>query len=160
MKWGSILTGVWLGVLIVPALDSLTPIRETSAYRAATGRSPFAGVTVTSIEASGPTLVVSGHMVKRRCEFLSLSAYVERNGAWERAWVDTSGEDASRPVGNRSPGGQSWGPWAVRVTPPGPTPDQWRIWAHHRCPEDGGLTQSNLFAQGPWPQTSRGHDAR
>lgn len=129
-----------------PLLDRLG---ETRAWRDLAARTPFHSVTVTVADLVPGGAVLAGEMVKRRCAYRGLSAYIHAAGVWQRAQIDTAPEDARRPPGDRPavPGAQLWGPWVILWQSP-PVPVEWAIYAHHACPE--GL-QVNLFARGAWP---------
>lgn len=147
---GRVYLAVILIVLAWPAVAaSWQHLSESRAWRDLTGRTPFHSVTVTRSALTPRGAELAGEMVKRRCEYLGLSAYVRVGEAWSRAVLDTSPEDAHRPAGDRPsmPEAQLWGPWLVVWQAP-PTPSRWSIYAHHRCRE--GL-QVNLFAAGDWP---------
>lgn len=154
-SWSVFRRQMWVGLLvtvaiiIVPLLTHGVEISETRIFREVMGRMPFANVTVTGQKLTGGEMAVWGTMVKRRCEYRGLSAYVERGGVWVRAWIDTRPEDTLRPGGDRpaSPDAQTWGVWSIRILPPDPAPRSWRIFAHHLCPRG---PQVNLFAQGEW----------
>ena len=122
---------------------------ESRVWRDLTRQTPFHSVTVTRSALTPRGAELSGEMVKRRCEYAGLSAYVQVGPAWKRAALDTSPEDASSPTGDRPslPEAQMWGPWVV-VWAAADTPAKWAIYAHHRCSE--GM-QINLFADGGWP---------
>lgn len=142
-----ILSFVLLWPLFAAQVQHLT---ETRWWRDATARTPFHSVTVTSSEATATGARVAGEMVKRRCEFAGLSAYLRIGAVWERSALDTTPEDSTRPPGDRPslPDAQLWGPWVIVWTGP-PDPAEWAIYAHHRCPEG---PQVNLFAAGRWPR--------
>lgn len=154
-SWWWAIVGFWVGLLVVPGLDRITPYRDTPTYRHAMGLMPFRDVAVEDARPDGAALVVRGRMTKMRCTFVRMTASVERDhtGRWDRGWVDTAREGAEKYGGNRPPGVQSWGPWTIRVDPdPRDPPTRWQIWAHHQCPEDDGGSQVNLFAEGAWPR--------
>ena len=139
-----------IAVLTWPALSEAgRRIAESRAWRDLTGQTPFHSVTVTRSSLTPRGAELSGEMVKRRCEYAGLSAYVMIGPAWVRARIDTRPEDAVRPPGDRPslPQAQLWGPWVIEWRGP-PDPSGWAIYAHHRCP-DG--PQVNLFAAGIWP---------
>lgn len=136
--------------LALPVLFSaLNHATEARWYRDLVAITPFHGVTVSDIRSTARGAAVSGQMIKRRCEYVSLSAYIRNGLVWERAAIDTSPEDQKRPPGNRPslPDAQLWGPWVILWSAP-PVPLDWVIYAHHRCPEGD---QVNEFARGPWP---------
>lgn len=139
-----------IAVLTWPAISEAgRRIAESRAWRDLTGQTPFYSVTVTRAGLIDRGAELSGEMVKRRCEYAGLSAYVRIGPAWVRARIDTRPEDAVRPPGDRPslPDAQLWGPWVIEWRGP-PNPFGWAIYAHHRCP-DG--PQVNLFAAGVWP---------
>jgi hypothetical protein len=114
---------------------------------------PFHSVSVTEADLTPEGLMLEGEMVKRRCEFAGLTAYVTRlDGRRHRTFLDTAPEDGQRPAGNRppSPRQQLWGPWIIFYGGP-QVPLSWEIYASHDCPEEK-LPQTNLFAAGDWPQ--------
>ena len=124
-------------------------LMESRLARDLTHRTPYHSVTVTSADLTDRGAALAGEMVKRRCVYAGLSAYVRIGPVWERAQIDTTGEDTVRPPGDRPSvdGAQLWGPWVIVWQPP-PAPEAWAIYAHHTCPEGG---QVNLFASGAWP---------
>ena len=139
-----------LAVLAWPALtEAGRRIAESRAWRDLTWQTPFHSVVVTRASLTTRGAELSGEMVKRRCEYAGLSAYVLIGHAWVWARIDTRPEDAMRPPGDRPslPQAQLWGPWVIEWRGP-PDPSEWAIYAHHRCP-DGA--QVNLFAAGDWP---------
>lgn len=140
--------------LLALLIGSLHPLfdrlAETRAWRDLTARTPVHSVTVTRASLTPRGAELAGEMVKRRCEYAGLSAYVRIGPVWQRAQIDTSAEDTVRPPGDRPsvPGAQLWGPWVI-VWRPASAPEAWAIYAHHRCPEG---PQVNLFAAGRWPR--------
>ena len=137
-------------VLAWPIITSVWHhVGESRVWRDLTGQTPFHSVTVTRSAQMPRGAELSGEMVKRRCEYAGLSAYVRVGAAWERAVLDTRPEDARRPTGDRPslPEAQLWGPWVIVWGAPD-EPSRWSIYAAHRCPQ--GL-QVNLFASGGWP---------
>ena len=95
------------------------------------------------------SLTLQGTMVKRRCTFADLSAYITGAQGRERAWLDKSAENKRRPSGDRpaSDTPQAWGPWTIRHS--GPPATKWEIITVHNCPEG---QQTNVFASGEWPK--------
>ncbi|MFB2530725.1 hypothetical protein ACEYYA_00990 [Paracoccus sp. p3-h83] len=151
--WRRIRLGIWVAPLAL-IVGYWPAIGETRLARDLLLRTPFLAVAVTESQVLPRGIKVSGHMVKRRCDYRALSAYVLSGDRWRRALIDTSPEDAVAPGGNRPPGSQSWGPWLIEVRG-GVVPTAWRIFAHHLCPEDRGVAQVNLFAQGEWRDAQR-----
>lgn len=117
----------------------------------ATQQTPFYAVHVTKQELTPRGVSLMGDMIKRRCEWTGLSAYVKVNGLLYRTIVDVSGETKIRPPGNRSPTPepQAWGDWLVLWPIKRDRPTSWQIWAEHQCPDES-TTRVNLFAKGPW----------
>lgn len=79
-----------IAVLTWPAISEAgRRIAESRAWRDLTGQTPFYSVTVTRAGLIDRGAELSGEMVKRRCEYAGLSAYVRIGPAWVRARIDT-----------------------------------------------------------------------
>ena len=133
-------------LLIAPAANMIS---ETRWWRDATDLTPFSDVVVAHQQIVPTGLEISGTMLKRRCEYLGLDAYVTLHGIRYRTAIDTGPEDAKRPGGSRAPtrGPQAWGPWVIEWS--GQVPQAWSIWARHQCPHEP-VPEVNLFARGEW----------
>lgn len=147
--WSRIVFGVLLLLVMLPVYRNLI---ETRFYRDVTFATPFYAVVVTHLDVGPDGLTLNGEMIKRRCEYQSMDAYITRGLLNERVILDTAPEDGQRPTGNRqpSPKAQLWGPWLIKVSATLPPPDTWEIYANHLCPD--GQIQHNLFAEGAWPK--------
>lgn len=126
-------------------------LEDNRTYRDLIGITPFYGVTVDSQQMVSDGLLVTGTMIKRRCTFDGLSAYVTTKAGRFRVSVDTAPEDGQRPAGNRppSPLPQLWGPWRIDFEGVIDPVTHWQIFAHHDCPERTTIAD-NLFAEGDW----------
>lgn len=119
-------------------------------FRDLTMQTPFYAVTAEA-EAVDGGLAVRGTMVKRRCKYQGLRAYVIRaSGVRMPVPLDLSPETRVWGGGSRPPSdiAEAWGPWVISAPLSGRAA-AWEIFAFHRCP-DGG-EQVNLFAAGRWP---------
>lgn len=141
-----------LVVLCALALFILWPrLAEVRVIRDVLGLTPFHSVTVEAVSPGAHGVMISGTMVKARCEWRGMSAYAsDAEGRRERVQIDLQPEDAIRPPGNRPPGAQEWGPWEIYAPPTIGQPIRWEVHAHHRCPVIA-VNQINLFASGDWP---------
>jgi hypothetical protein len=146
-----------LAALAVLAMWGLGPefnswLIESRPARDLLGMTPFHHVEVSRIDLDPDGVLIAGEMIKRRCEFVGLSAYVRfADGMRERTRLDTTPEDVRRPGGDRpaSREGQAWGPWLILRPVHSARAVWWQVYAHHRCPGDT-VVQTNLFAEGPW----------
>lgn len=138
---------VAVAIFILPSLSN--HLMESRWFRDVARLTPFHSVTVDDTHLTDGGALVVGQMVKRRCEYHHLTAYVIfSNGYRRRVHLDTSPEGG--PQGNRpsSRSSEAWGPWKIVAAGRGIA--RWEIFAHHKCPERGTI-QSNLFATGDWP---------
>ncbi|WP_406735900.1 hypothetical protein [Thioclava sp. GXIMD4215] len=145
---------IWvLAVIIVLAVAEpwIRQAQSSRAWRDFTGQTPFVSVSVTGASVTPEGLQAMGDMVKRRCEYRGLAAYVIIGGTSYRAVVDTSGEDDLRPPGSRPPNRlrQPWGPWLIVWSAEKAIPERYELWAYHQCPREK-VVQVNLFASGDW----------
>ncbi len=118
-------------------------------FRDITMQTPFYSVTAEAEPVDGG-LAVRGTMVKRRCEYQGLRAYVVRaNGLRLPVALDVSPETDVWGGGSRPPSemAEVWGPWVISAPLFGHAAG-WEIFAFHLCPN--GRVQVNLFAAGPW----------
>lgn len=138
-------------LVLVPLWPWMERASETRLWRDLTGQTPFHSVTVDGRDLTPEGLAIWGQMVKRRCEFVDLTAYVRAGNRWSRVVLDRSPEDSARPPGDRPalPDAQEWGPWVIRSGIP--APEAWAVWARHKCPGEA-VSQQNLFATGDWPE--------
>ena len=132
-------------------------LEESRTYRDLIGITPFYRVQIADQVLVPDGILVSGSMIKRRCEFDGLSAYVTTAAGRFRAQVNTRPEDRLRPTGNRppSPDAQLWGPWLISADVMLHEITAWEIYARHICPENNGVSD-NLFARGPWADVAAG----
>jgi len=128
------------------ARDALSEYRW---FRDITMQTPFHAVTAEAELVDGG-LAVRGTMVKRRCEYRGLRAYVVRaDGLRVPVALDESPETEVWGGGSRPPSraAEAWGPWVISAPGYGRAA-KWQIFALHLCPD--GRVQVNLFAAGPW----------
>lgn len=156
-KWASrqwVLMAIFVACLAVgPVQNALSYVYETRAYRDMTLSTPFYQVipdqqTVSQDERE---ITLHGTFIKRRCTFVSLSAYLyDAKGVGHLVTVDTDAESKARPRGNRQPSDkpQEWGPWTIESYTM-EKPITYEIWVRHTCPEDSA-PQENLFISGVW----------
>ncbi|MER5171577.1 hypothetical protein [Thioclava kandeliae] len=125
--------------------------QSSRAWRDFTGQTPFVAVTVTAQNVTPEGLQLMGDMIKRRCEYRGLAAYVIIGGKGYRTVVDTSPEEELRPPGSRPPNrrAQPWGPWEIKWSAEKAIPESYELWAYHQCPGEKTV-QTNLFASGKW----------
>lgn len=120
-------------------------------FRNLTLQTPFHSVSREYMLA-GETLVVRGSMVKRRCTYGFLRAYVRsEEGPRRPAKIDDTPESSLWGGGSRPPSKapEAWGPWHLDYFSDEP-PNEWEVWVFHECPD--GTTQWNLFTYGQWPR--------
>ncbi len=142
-------------IIVIALMLGLYPslsnhLMESRWFRDVARLTPFHSVTVDDTQMTDGGVLVMGQMVKRRCEYHRLTAYVIfSNGYRRRVHLDTSPEGGAQ--GNRpsSRSSEAWGPWKIVAAGRGIV--RWEIFAHHKCPERGTI-QSNLFATGDWPE--------
>lgn len=137
---------IFLGMFWLMAPAFFPAMTEHRTYRDVLGITPYHSVEVRSQKVVGDGLIVEGVMVKRRCAFWSMEAYVILPGSTSyRVDVDTSKDKR----GNRAPSysRQTWGPWKIPWT--GNLPASWEISTEHVCPDES-LPQVNTFAEGAW----------
>jgi hypothetical protein len=128
------------------ARDALSEYRW---FRDITMQAPFYAVSAEAEPVDG-SLTVRGTMVKRRCEYQGLRAYVVRaDGLRMPVPLDVSPETEVWGGGSRPPSeiAEAWGPWVISAPGHGRA-ERWEVFAFHRCPN--GRMQVNLFADGPW----------
>ncbi|WP_406870273.1 hypothetical protein ABEB22_10825 [Thioclava sp. 'Guangxiensis'] len=145
---------IWvLAAIIVLAVAEpwIRQAQSSRPWRDFTGQTPFVAVTVTAQNVTPEGLQLMGDMVKRRCEYRGLAAYVVIGGTSYRAVVDTSAEEELRPLGSRPPNRlkQPWGPWEIVWPAAKAIPERYELWAYHQCPREKTV-QVNLFASGKW----------
>lgn len=128
--------------------------------RAVLRLTPFHSVTAVLVSWSENSVTVRGTMVKRRCEIVSMSAYVTGpEGYQELVKLDRSAEDKRRAAGkplingemiDRPPSEipQAWGPWTITDPTPESPAVGWSVHTVHDCPEG---RQTNVFISGDWP---------
>ena len=122
-------------------------------FRDITMQTPFYEVTVEAKPVAGG-LVVRGTMIKRRCTYQGLRAYVVRaSGLRLPVAPDLSPETDVWGGGSRPPSelAEAWGPWVISA-PVFDHASGWEIFAFHLCPN--GRVQANLFVAGPWPSAN------
>lgn len=155
-----LLVGLMLSVFLLMGNFMFTALIEQRWFRDVTGQTPFHSVAllrsvVNPIENS---ITVSGTMIKRRCQFQSLTGYItDHEGIRHRVVVNTEPEEILTGIsGNRPPSNEAetWGPWLLSfavevVVEQQLTPISWEIWVHHECPTRPNK-QSNIFAWGDW----------
>ena len=141
-------------VLAAAVFSALQPyfhlITESRTYRELTLQMPFSNV-MHAAEATGDhQITIYGTMIKRRCTFVSLAAYVSDGIIRTPASLDTTPEEAVWGGGSRPPSdrAEAWGPWVITDPTPG-IASAWEVYATHSC---HGQRQTNLFARGSWPQ--------
>lgn len=151
-----LIVGLMIGVFLLVGNSTVTALSEQRWFRDATGQTPFHSVALlrSVVNPTENSITVSGTMVKRRCQFQSLTGYITDNeGIRHRVFVNTKPEEIMTGVsGNRPPSNEAetWGPWLLTfVVEQELTPVSWEIWAHHECP-NRPVRQSNIFAWGDW----------
>ena len=124
-------------------------LQPSPTFRAWVGMQAYDSIEPVIVAYDDTSLTLRGTMIKRRCTFESVSAFITGAEGYERAWLDNSVETARRPDGNRpvSDTPQAWGPWTIRHY--GPPATNWEIVTVHDCPEG---SQTNVFAKGDWPK--------
>lgn len=146
--------GILLAVTIISGLSAMwDSMSDRKWFRDLTLQTPFHGVSAQAQPVPGG-LAVRGTMIKRRCEYQGLLAYVVRgNGLRVPVALDVSPETDVWGGGSRPPSetAETWGPWVI-IAPLNGHAAGWEIFAVHLCPD--GRTQVNLFAAGPWPQAN------
>ena len=117
------------------------------------GITPFTDVVVYGTVAEPTGIIIQGEMVKVRCDYSAMVAYVKvKDGPRFRFPVDTSVEDGRGVSGNRHPSAdtQGWGPWKIHYSGGLGRAEAWEIWVDHvKCPSKP-TEQRNLFAAGDW----------
>lgn len=139
------------GALIASVMQPyLHLISESRTFRDLTLQTPFHSVTVSAEAVEGDRIIIEGTMVKRRCLFLALNAYVSDGVIRMPAPIDTTIEESIWGGGSRPPSrdAETWGPWGIVNPSPNPAVS-WEVYTSHSC---RGIRQSNLFARGPWPE--------
>lgn len=135
---------ILLGSLLIPRLP------EYRWYRDFTALTPFHGVELISTKVISNSIMIEGVLIKRRCNFLSLTGYVINDlGRRARVVVDTSYRK-SPASGNRPTSSlpEDWGPW--QLISPFDNPVKWEIYAEHEKCATPPKEQTNLFASGEW----------
>jgi len=140
--------GVGVALAIMVSSLVLPRFPEYRWYRDITLLTPFHSVVLSSVYIENSSIVITGHMIKRRCVYKSLTGYVvSKDGHRFRVPVDTSPENTSKIETNRPPSlkSESWGPWKVTNTITDIIPIAVEIYAQHvKCPTEP-VVQSNLF---------------
>lgn len=151
-----LIVGLFIGVFILIGNFTLASLNEQRWFRDVTQQSPFHSVALLSsvVNPMENSITVRGTMVKRRCQFDSLTGYITDNeGIRHRVFVNTEPEEIMTGItGNRPPSdeAETWGPWLLTfIVAQELRPVSWEIWAHHLCPT-GSRIQANLFAEGEW----------
>lgn len=151
-----LLVGAIIGFFILVGQFTMTALNEQRWFRDVTAQTPFHSVALlrSVVNPMENSITVSGTLVKRRCEFQSLTGYItDDEGIRQRVFVNTRPEEIITGIsGNRPPSDEAerWGPWLLTfVVDSGVKPVSWEIWAHHNCP-NRPLIQSNIFAWGDW----------
>lgn len=124
-------------------------LQPSPTFRALVGMQAYDHVEPVIVAYDDRNLTLRGTLIKRRCTFVSVSAFVTGVQGHELVWLDMAEETARRPTGNRpiSDTPQAWGPWTIRHF--GPPAVDWEIVTVHDCPEG---EQTNVFAYGDWPK--------
>lgn len=137
---------IFIGMIWLMAPVFFPALTEYRAYRDALGLTPYHSVEVRNQKVVSDGLIIDGIMVKRRCTFKSMEAYVVLPDTTSYR-VDVDSFKDKR--GNRAPSSsrQLWGPWKIPWT--GTTPASWEISTEHICPDES-LPQVNTFATGAW----------
>ncbi len=127
-------------------------LQPSPAFRSLVGMQAYDHVEPVIVSYDESTLVLEGTLIKRRCTFASVAAFITGNKGHEQAWLDKSAETTRRPSGNRpiSDTPQAWGPWTIKHY--GPPAVDWEIITVHDCPEG---PQTNVFAHGDWPKEGK-----
>lgn len=132
-------------------------ILESRTLRDLFGITPFHSVILLRAEVSegGDSILLEGSMIKRRCAYLSASAYTERGDVLKLASLDFSPEGGKDTTDNRMPSDapQAWWPW--RVTTVLSDPERVLIYIRHNCPNEP-LPQGNLFLDVEWAAYPKG----
>lgn len=157
-----IVLSLWVVVGVHEAITDYLKDRYQDAVLTQDGRvkygvMPFDQVTVTSAQLSDRGLDIEGLMRKLQCDYDGMTAYtLQRDGTVRRVRIDSSPEDVisgstgSRPAVDAL---QHWGVWRIMPSVGG-DPVGWSIYVRHTgCPK-GPTVQTNLFAEGPWPQNT------
>ena len=153
---GVVFTLVLLFLSLLPAKIISDTFTDTRSERDFFSLTPFKDVELYYAEVSedNQSIAVGGTMVKVRCVFDKLTAYItDSDGTKYRVLIDHN----SPVKGNRPeiPENQAWGPWSVmanivNVYGAELNPVLWEIYAHHHSCPSAPYMQTNLFASGPW----------
>jgi len=150
-----LIMGVVAAVIIMIGSIFVPLVQETRTYRDVVGITPFHGVRVygSELNAEKTAITIYGELIKRRCTFEELIAYVvDESGLRHIAVLDTTPENAGEV--NRPPSkvAESWGPWEISVGGEDGeiVPVAWQIFAAHTQCDSPPYNQINLFADGPW----------
>lgn len=142
---------VIIAITIFSVFSNYARLSEQRWYRDFTRATPFHSVVLNNSALSEEGLLISGEMVKRRCAFQDLRAYlVFASGAQLPVKVNTSTEQVRWGGGDRapSPNTQAWGAWLLEWS--GATsPVSFDVYAIHQCPGEM-IRQTNLFVHGSW----------
>lgn len=149
-----LMAGVICAIILLVGSLAFQRLDEYRWFRDVTLLTPFHDVTVDYSFVDGKVLTVGGQLIKRRCDFEDMIAYVTgEDGTRRRLIVDPSpeirltGTDKTRPPSSES---EAWGPWEIYNQYTDLTPVSWEIYIDHvRCPSPPE-NQTNLFAYGPW----------
>lgn len=125
-------------------------------YRTLFNIIPFTNVYVHRTILEDNTLYIEGEMVKLRCTFSSLVAYIyDEHGLGYRIPLNDKVEASKNKNSNRpaSKKAQKWGPWSITI--PEDLRDikftSYEVFAYHiDCPNKEQEKQVNSFVEGPW----------
>lgn len=148
-RWRILVASLVLVFATSPTIQAT--FMESRAYRDFMLLTPFynAKVIHASVSSDLASLQLDGTLVKRRCNFVSLSAYVTKGEFSYASELVLEYTDDNRRVTNRPPmdKAQHWGPWVIMS--PVQNPEAYSIFVMHICPNTR-IPQTNLFVAGPW----------